>query len=49
MTGRRTGSTVGVVEVVDKGADDFDWGKYLHVKIEIDLVKPLAQRRMLKV
>lgn len=49
MIGRRIGSTVDVVEAVDTGADGIGWGAYLRVKIEIDLAKPLARGRMLKV
>jgi hypothetical protein len=48
-TGQRIGSIVGEVEMVDMGADGISWGEFLHVRILIDLAKPLAQGRMLKV
>jgi hypothetical protein len=47
-TGRRIGSTVGLVEAVDTGKDGIGWGKYLRVKVVMDLFKPLARGRMLK-
>jgi hypothetical protein len=40
---------VGEVEMVDMKADGIGWGEFLHVRILIDLAKPLAQGRMLKV
>ncbi|XP_059431635.1 uncharacterized protein At4g02000-like [Corylus avellana] len=48
-TGRRIGSTVGEVEMVDTEADGIGWGEFLRVKIVVDLAKPLARGRMLKV
>lgn len=47
-TGRSLGATVGFVEEVDTGVDSFRWGEYLRVKIWINLMKPLAQGRTLK-
>jgi hypothetical protein len=46
--GRRIGSTVGLVEVVDTEKDGIGWGEYLRVKVVVDLFKPLARGRMLK-
>ncbi|XP_059450945.1 uncharacterized protein LOC132181722 [Corylus avellana] len=48
-TGRRIGSTVGEVEMVDTRADGIGWGEFLRVRILLDLAKPLARGRMLKV
>jgi hypothetical protein len=47
-TGRRIGSTVGLVEAVDTGKDGIGWGEYLRIKVVLDLFKPLARGRMLK-
>lgn len=48
-TGKRIGSTVGLVEAVDTGKDGIGWGEFLRVKIVEDLSKPLAHGRMLKI
>lgn len=48
VTGWKIGSSVGVVEVVDIGVDGIRWGEFLHVKIMVDLAKPLAKGRVLK-
>jgi hypothetical protein len=41
-TGRRIGSTIGLVEVVDTEKDGIGRGEYLCVKVVVDLFKPLA-------
>jgi hypothetical protein len=43
--GYQIGSTVGVVQEVDTDEEGVGWGKYLRVKIQIDLTKPLARGR----
>jgi hypothetical protein len=48
-TGRRIGESVGIVEAVDTGPDGIGWGESLRVKIVMELEKPLARGRMLKV
>jgi hypothetical protein len=47
-TGRILGSSVGVVEAVDTDGRGIGWGESLRVKICMDLMKPLARGRMLK-
>ena len=46
--GQGIGSMVGLVEALDTEKDGISWGEFLHVKIIIDLTKPLAWGRMLK-
>jgi hypothetical protein len=46
--GYKLGSTVGVVEEVDTNEEGIGWGKYLRVRIRINITKPLARGRMLK-
>lgn len=46
--GKKIGASVRVVEEVDTDADVVGWGKFLRVKILIDLSKPLSRGRMLK-
>jgi hypothetical protein len=48
-TGRMLGSSVGEVEAVDTDANGLGWGESLRVKVLIDLTKPLARGRMLKI
>jgi hypothetical protein len=48
-TGKKIGSSVGVVEDVDILDDEPGWGEYLKLKIRVDLKKPLARGRMLHV
>jgi hypothetical protein len=48
-TGQKLGASVGMVEEVDVDDDAPGWGKYLRVKISLDLNKPLARGRMLHV
>lgn len=43
------GSSVGEVEEVDATADRIGWGKFLRVKVVVDLSEPLARGRMLNV
>jgi hypothetical protein len=47
--GYKIGSSVGVVEEVDVSVDGVGWGKYLRVKIELNLSKPLARGRTLQI
>ncbi|XP_059451002.1 uncharacterized protein LOC132181786 [Corylus avellana] len=47
--GKQIGSTVGLVEEVDTDEDGIGWGKFLRVKIRLDLTKPLARGRRLKI
>jgi hypothetical protein len=47
--GLQMGSTVGEVEDIDVLDDGVGWGEYLRVKIRIDLTKPLARGRIIKV
>ena len=46
--GYKLGSTVGVVEEVDTNEEGFEWGKFLRVRIRINITKPLARGRMLR-
>lgn len=46
--GLKIGSSVGVVEDVDVVDDGVGWGEFLRVRICLDLSKPLARGRMLK-
>jgi hypothetical protein len=46
--GMQVGSTVGEVEDVDVLDDGVAWGEFLRVKIRIDLSKPLARGRIIK-
>lgn len=48
-TGRMLGEIVGRVEDVDTDGRGVVWGEFLRVKIQMDLSKPLARGRMLKV
>jgi hypothetical protein len=47
--GFQVGSTVGEVEDIDVLDDGVGWGEYLRVKIRIDLSKPLARGRIIRV
>jgi hypothetical protein len=46
--GNQIGATVGKVEEVDVNDEGVGWGKYLQVKIMLDLTKPLSWGRMLR-
>jgi hypothetical protein len=46
--GYKLGSTVGVVEEVDTNEQGIGWGKFLRVHIRINIMKPLARGRMLR-
>jgi hypothetical protein len=46
--GNQIGATVGKVEEVDVNEEGVGWGKYLRVKILLDLTKPLSRGRMLR-
>ena len=46
--GHKIGSTVGIVEEVDTDVGGVGWGEYLRVKISLDLTKPLARGRKMK-
>jgi hypothetical protein len=45
--GFQIGTTMGVAEEVDTDVDGVEWGKYLRVRIKLDLTKPLARGRMI--
>jgi hypothetical protein len=47
--GLQVGSTVGEVEDIDVLDDGVGWGEYLRVRICIDLFKPLARGRIIRV
>lgn len=47
--GNLIGNKIGKVLEVDVDEDDTGWGKYLRVRIEISLTKPLARVRSLQV
>ena len=47
--GNQIGSTVGYVKEVETDEDGVGWGKFLHVKIHVDLTKPLARGRHLNI
>jgi hypothetical protein len=47
-TGGMIGSSVGEVEVVDTDANGVGWGDFLQVRVLINLTKPLAHGRKLK-
>jgi hypothetical protein len=46
-SGHKIGSLVRVVEEVDVLEEEAGWGKFLRVKISLDLTKPLVRGRML--
>jgi hypothetical protein len=45
--GTQIGSSVGTVEEVETDEEGGGWGKFLRVRIKIDLTKPLARGRMI--
>jgi hypothetical protein len=47
-TGRMLGSSVREVEAVDTDANGVGWGAFLRVRVVINLMKPLAHGRKLK-
>jgi hypothetical protein len=47
--GKKLGASVRIVEDVDVLDEEAGWGEFLHVKIRIDLQKPLARGRMLHI
>lgn len=47
--GNQIGSTVGHVEEVEIDEDGVGWGKFLRVRIRIDVTKPLARGWRLKI
>lgn len=47
--GLQIGSSVGQVEEVEADEDDIGWGEYLWVRKLLDLSKPLAWGRLLKI
>ncbi len=49
IMGSHLGSLVGHVEEVETDVDGIGWGEYLRVRITLDLSKPLAQVRLLKI
>jgi hypothetical protein len=46
--GVKIGSSVGEVEEVETDVDGIGWGEYLRVRIKLDIMKPLARGRVLK-
>ncbi|XP_059452415.1 uncharacterized protein LOC132183040 [Corylus avellana] len=46
--GFNIGASLGEVEAVEANGDGIGWGKYLHIKVSIDLQKPLERGRALK-
>jgi hypothetical protein len=46
--GHQIGKSVGIVEDVETEDDGVGWGTYLRVKIRLDIAKPLARGRVLK-
>jgi hypothetical protein len=46
--GFKLGASMGKVEEVDTDKDGIGWGEFLHIKILIDLYKPLSRGCMLK-
>jgi hypothetical protein len=47
--GHQIGKSVGIVEDVETEDDGVGWGTYLRVKIRLDIAKPLARGRVLKI
>jgi hypothetical protein len=47
--GKKLGASVRIVEDVDVLDEEAGWGEFLHVKIRIDLHKPLARGQMLHI
>jgi hypothetical protein len=47
--GQKIGASVGEVEAVDTDAEGIGWGKYLRVKIRLDLEKPLPRGRKINI
>jgi hypothetical protein len=47
--GKRIGASMGEVEHVDTDGEGIGWGKYLRVKIRLDLHKPLQRGRKINV
>ena len=46
---QQLGSTVGEVEEVDTNDDGMGWSEFLRVRIKVNVTKPLARGRMLKI
>jgi hypothetical protein len=46
--GVKIGCSVGEVEEVETDVDGIGWGEYLRVRIRLDIMKPLARGRVLK-
>jgi hypothetical protein len=47
--GRKIGMSVGEVEAVDIDVEGISWGKFLLVKIRLDLTKPLPRGRKINI
>jgi hypothetical protein len=43
--GFQIGSTMGMVEEVETDDEGIGWGKYLRVRVKIDLTKPISRGR----
>jgi hypothetical protein len=46
--GFKLGTTVGKVEEVETDDDGVEWGEYLHVRVHVNLFKPIPRGRVLK-
>lgn len=46
---QRIGSTIGEVMTVDVVGEGVGWGKYLRVRVSMDISKPLAQGRLIRI
>lgn len=47
--GHQIGSTMGIVEAIDTDEEGIGWGKFLRVRVKVDLKQPISRGRMLKV
>lgn len=47
--GDLVGSTLGEVMTVDVDEEGLGWGKYLWVRVNLDITKPLARGRTIRV
>ena len=46
--GFQIGSTLGIVKEVDMDEEGVGWGKFLRIRTQIDLTKPLVRGRVIK-
>ncbi|XP_059432440.1 uncharacterized protein LOC132165775 [Corylus avellana] len=47
--GAKIGATLGDLEEVDAAADGIGWGRFLRIRVRIDITKPLEQGRELHI